>query len=1346
LDRPLFFRLWIKIVEKTDKKKLGKYEITGILGRGGMGVVYRAEDKRIGREVAIKTLTEGFHGEQEMLDRFYREAQAGILQHPNIVIVYDLGDEDGIPFIVMEFVEGEPLDKIIGSGRVMPLIDKLSIIEQVCSALGYAHQRGVIHRDIKPANVMVQSNPIHAKIVDFGIARVQGSSGATSLTRTGNVIGSLHYIAPERLKGQPFDGRSDIFATGVMLYYLLAGQLPFTGEDIAVAQKLVHEQHRPLSTWLNNYPPALDGILDKALAKDPEKRYATAEEFAADLHSVCEELRKGQVGELFGDAERLSAQQQFGRAREVLFQLVRIDPQHTAARTLLSEVQQNLARMQRAEQVQQLVAEASEALAARRFQEAMSAIEQAIRLDSENESLRSLLEEAREKKRRYDEIGTLMSQADAMRERQDFTGALQVVEKALNLDQLNSGVRAIYAEIAQQAKVAARQGQIREMLGKARLEISSRRFTSALEILREVGQIDPTQPEMESLLQTAASGQEQERRRKIIEQIQIEIENCMLAEDYERATELIERAVEKLPTESSLLQLKTRIAQQARKERERKLVETTAARATEAFQNSPGEALLIVQKALVEMPGQERLMALEESLRQRMKTAEVEEIRGRYLREAQQAIDGSQFDKAVEILESYQLEFADAAGVGELLDFAKGELAQQKRRERIASVNAEARALLPQERFEEAIALLEAAQGELADPTLGKLLAEIRGERQEAARKAEALLTRIARLRERGQIEEAIALLQGQPSLQVAGSPLHALHGELRKEQSRRQAFEQAAATSRKALEAGDYYAASEALESVRRAWGEDAETARAIASIQARRGEESNNALADAIQAARQQMVEQNPEGAQRTLKAVTEKAEFADAAHQAEWRGLYAEAAKPAQRRTTGAIAMLGEDGIPGVAAKNRVLIPLAAVFLLLLAAGGAWFFLHGNKTAPAGSTANQPVSPALPPPPPSGTLLIQGNADGVQVFVDGPLKGFTQADGSLQLSLDPGAHSIRLVKPGYSDDPPHAVTIEVNKQAALHYSLNRSANAPAQVEVDAYLTIHSTPGARVNIDHALQGKADARGDLIVQVKPGTRVLEIGMDGFQSYSQTFNIKAGERNNVAVLLQPVAAAPKPVQPTPQPPAQQQMQPVQILSLAATQQQIEQGQTTTLRWQTANASEVAFDNGIGRVDNAGETTVRPGNSTTYVLTAKGNGGTQQRSVNIVVEAKAAAPAAPTASAPAPRPVDESAGVVNALNEFKAAWNAHNLARLQAVWTGLQPKQAKDLQNFFKDFPAARVDDNCPASALSINGDTARWGCTEITTIVVSGKQQSSPHAMQFTFVRKNGAWSIADRR
>ncbi|HEV2214039.1 MAG TPA: protein kinase, partial [Terracidiphilus sp.] len=729
----------------TVKKKIGKYEITGILGRGGMGVVYRAEDRRIGRQVAIKTLTEGFSGEPEMLERFYREAQAGILQHPNIVIVYDLGDEDGTPFIVMEFVEGEPLDKVISSGRQLHMVDKLSIIEQVCSALGYAHQRGVIHRDIKPANVIVQPDG-QAKIVDFGIARVQ-SSKESGLTRTGNVIGTVHYIAPERLKGQPFDGRSDIFAVGVMLYLLLAGQLPFTGEDMTVLQKLVNEPAPPLKTYLANYPPALDGILDRALAKDPAQRYATAEEFAADLRALGEQLKKGQISELFDDAERLATEQQFGRAREVLLQLVRIDPQHTGARQLLGVVQQNLARLQRAEQVRQLVAEADEAVASSRFPEALNALDQAIQLNPENVELVTRIEEVRQQRQRADEIASLMTQANSLRERGDWTGAVNVIEKALRLDKDNPAIRAAHVELSRQAKLAAQQQQVKGLLEKAQGEYSARRFTQAIEILREVGKIDPSAPELNSLLEQAITGQEQERRRKLLEQIHAEIENCLAAQDFDRANELVDRAVEKLPAESSLMQLKSKVAVQTREHRRRQLIDTTVARANEIFMSAPAEALLIVQHALQELPGEDRLLALEQSLRQRLKAAEKEEVRGQYLRQAQQAIDRNEFEKAVEVLESYQLEFADTAGVGELLEFARKQLAEQKRRSRIADCVREAQALMQQEQFDRAIALIEPAAQETHDPALERLLAEAKAQQQESERKAEALMTRIARLR-----------------------------------------------------------------------------------------------------------------------------------------------------------------------------------------------------------------------------------------------------------------------------------------------------------------------------------------------------------------------------------------------------------------------------------------------------------------------------------------------------------------------------------------------------------------------------------------------------------------------
>lgn len=1330
-------------MEATELKKIGKYEITGVLGRGGMGVVYRAEDKRIGRLVAIKTLTEGYSGQPEMLERFYREAQAGILQHPNIVIVYDLGDQDGVPFIVMEHVSGEPLDKLIASGRQLPLIDRLSIIEQVCAALGYAHQRGVIHRDIKPANVIVQPDG-HAKIVDFGIARVQKSGAETGLTRTGNVIGTVHYIAPERLKGQPFDGRSDIFSTGVMLYLMLAGRLPFEGEDLTVLQKLVNEPHPPLSTYISNYPPALDAIMDRALAKDPEQRYATAEDFALDLRALGEDLKKGRVSELFNEAEQLTTDQEFGRAREVLLQVVKIDAQHTGAKQLLGIVQQHLSRMARAEQVRQLVLEAEQALASSRFPEALASLEQAARLDPESSEVQAKLEEAKEKKQRHDEVEKLVSDAERSRDKGDLTGALKTLERALHLDQQSTRLRSLYTEFSKQARIAAQQEQIRSLLGNARQEISSRHFTAAIEILGEVGKIDPSLPELENLLQTASAGQEQERRRKLLEQVQAQIESCLLADDYARATDLVNRAVEQLPTEASLLQLKTRVASQSRQFRVKQLVDSTAAQAQEAFSRSPNEALQLVQSALKEVPGEERLVALENSFRQRLKALESEEVRRRYLREAQEAIDHGKFESAIGTLESYRIEFADAEGVTELLEFARKELAQQRQRTRVTSIAEQARAFIQQERLDDAIRLLEPACAETKDAALSQLLTEAREQQAESARRLELLTSRVKTLRGLGKIEQAIDLLKDHPAASAEGAPLFTLLADLRAEQTRRQAVANAVKAANTALEKADFHAGLESLQSVKRAYGESDDLTRAIADFEAKRSAAANQAVTKSVEAARAALLKNDPAAAMQELRASAEMVDFAGASQQADWRRLKTEAAKPVARKNTGSIAAGESFEIAEAPAESRrklttVLIGVALIVALAVNVG-LWLYSRHSKSEVAVNPATQAPAKqaALPAAAPTGTLMVKGNTDNVEVFVDGLIKGFTQKDGTLTLPLDPGTHAVKFVKPGYGDSSAPPVNVVANKQAVLSFTLEKSKTAAPVAETEAYLTVHSTPGATVAVNNSPQGKIDRQGSLIIPMKPGKVSLQISMDGYHPVSQSLSVKAGDHPSIVAMLNPIPVPAKPAAaPTPQP--------IQILSFSATDSQIESGQSTTLKWQTANASEVSIDNGIARVDNTGETTVRPGATTSYTLTAKGPSGTLQRSVNIIVEPKAVAAAKPE-SAPKPvATVNEPALVQAALNSFKSAYNAHDMGRMRAVWTGMSKSQAHGLESFFKGNPGAKVQDDCPASSLSLSGDSAQWPCKETTTLIVSGRTISSSHPITFSFSKKNGAWSISAR-
>src|SRR5580658_8202836 len=237
--------------------KIGKYEVLDILGQGGMGTVYKAVDPLIARLVAIKVIVADGIDDPELLKRFYREAKAvGNLQHPNIVIVYDLGEENKNPYLVMEYLDGEPLNKIIASRREFPLLQKLAIVAKVCRALSYAHQRDIVHRDVKPANVLLLKDR-QVKLLDFGIARLGNSGYNQTETRKGQVMGTMSYMSPEQLNEEIVDGRSDVYSTGVVLFELLTYRLPFEASDLGslIAKKMQGNPPPPLSRYIENYPP-----------------------------------------------------------------------------------------------------------------------------------------------------------------------------------------------------------------------------------------------------------------------------------------------------------------------------------------------------------------------------------------------------------------------------------------------------------------------------------------------------------------------------------------------------------------------------------------------------------------------------------------------------------------------------------------------------------------------------------------------------------------------------------------------------------------------------------------------------------------------------------------------------------------------------------------------------------------------------------------------------------------------------------------------------------------------------------------------------------------------------------
>jgi eukaryotic-like serine/threonine-protein kinase len=282
-------------MEKPETKHFGRYEVVAELGRGAMGVVYQARDPQIDRLVALKTISmwgQPPEEEQEFRLRFMNEAQAaGRLHHPGIVSVFDVGEspENNDPYIVLEYVSGESLSRILAREKKLSPTRALKLAEEVADALDYAHAQGVIHRDIKPANVIITQDG-HAKIADFGIAKLN----LAHFTVPGRILGTPAYMSPEQLSGQACDGRSDVFSLGVILYTMVVGHSPFQGDSATtVCFKVTNREPVAASALDLSLPPQLDAVISRAMAKEPTERYQRAAHFADDLRILQQSYRPG---------------------------------------------------------------------------------------------------------------------------------------------------------------------------------------------------------------------------------------------------------------------------------------------------------------------------------------------------------------------------------------------------------------------------------------------------------------------------------------------------------------------------------------------------------------------------------------------------------------------------------------------------------------------------------------------------------------------------------------------------------------------------------------------------------------------------------------------------------------------------------------------------------------------------------------------------------------------------------------------------------------------------------------------------------------------------------------------
>lgn len=742
--------------QKPDK--IGKYDILDVLGRGGMGVVYRARDSRLGRVVAIKMLTEGYSGNSEMLQRFYREAsQTGALRHNNIVIVFDAGDQDGEPYIVMEYVEGEPLDKILKEQKRVQREFALRIVEQVCLALAYAHRNGVIHRDVKPANVIVQRDGT-AKLLDFGIARDETRMD-TSLTSTGSLVGTPPYMAPERFRGAQIDGRSDIFSAGVMLYLLLTGRLPFDADYPAVMDQIMRLDPPAPSELVADCPTSLDLIVARALAKSPAERYANADDMAMDLHEVAEGITRAHIAELLAEAEKYFGGGDFLAAQNSLRQLMRMDSQNVAGKRLMSLVDQRLTQQEKERKAQELARLAQQAAGERDWERALALCDEALGLSPSNMTLVELRKSVFEGKQTQEKVSQLLQESANARKVGELTRAQSRAATAQQLDPDNSQILALCRALEQEIDEKRRREELRTVLASAKERLASREFDEVSLLLNKAESISPDNSEVFRVKDELAIAIAEEKRKSLVRRLEEKAAITTTVDKLRTVSTELAEAIKEFPNDPSLLRLRLNLEPRI-KQLEDELYVREVSRASAEL--PPEEAVGRIRAALIRVPGNEQLFGLEAALSERVARQNRERLLAQRLSQARQAIDDRLYLEAVKILERCQAEGFSSYEVTGLLELAKSAASQRITQERLERAYTHAKRLIDEEDYESAVQLLGKVLQQIDEPVLHRQMDEARQKQLAAEQRADSALERAGNLTRMELFAEAALVLEEQ--------------------------------------------------------------------------------------------------------------------------------------------------------------------------------------------------------------------------------------------------------------------------------------------------------------------------------------------------------------------------------------------------------------------------------------------------------------------------------------------------------------------------------------------------------------------------------------------------------
>ncbi len=745
-------------------QKIGKYEVIEELGRGAMGVVYKGKDPFIGRFVALKTITTGLQDQPELLQRFYREAQAaGGLQHPNVVTIYDLGEaQDGTPYIAMEFLEGEDLEKYIHEQRAIPLSQKINYIVQVASALNYAHKRGVVHRDIKPANIVVTKEGT-PKVLDFGIARLVD----TSRSQTGLLIGTVNYMSPEQVRGERVDARSDIFSLGVMFYELVCWQRPFIGNNFtAVMLAIISQEPRALTELAPDCPKDLSDIVHKLLRKDVGDRYQSLEEFLIDVDPVWKRLQRESVTGLVSEGERLVKSKEFGRARDVLRQAVLIDTSHAHAKTLLEKVNAELKRSMVLPELEERVSKAQSLLKDGRLDEATQEAKAALKLDSMFAPAQELLKQVQEEASRLKTVKELLRTTKQRLAEGSLTEAEQSLGKVLELE-TGAEAQGLKRQLEEEKARRETRKRLLDSMQQARNLWTQQKYSESIQILTQLQKEFPNEAEVAKLLETVREDQAEQSKHQSLAQAK-----ALLAEQrFADALALLEPVLQEHKNDTAVRKLHDHIraeekvhAQRARLEREQAAVRKLVNEEKWSEALAQGEALM------KEFPGEIELARAVEYARSQQAMVEHQRKLNEKSTEVLRWLDKADYPKAIKAAEQGLEQFPGNLELKQMLEEARAKQQEKEHKEYVEKQIRSIKAAINRGEQTEAIDLARQTLAVVKhDTAIGDLLkmAERDRDLRDQKKSQDDQLQTVAMLLKREKFDEASAALKSAEKTQI---------------------------------------------------------------------------------------------------------------------------------------------------------------------------------------------------------------------------------------------------------------------------------------------------------------------------------------------------------------------------------------------------------------------------------------------------------------------------------------------------------------------------------------------------------------------------------------------------